>query len=81
MNEKNIMDKKFYIVGIALGICSIISSLPIPAVGLILGIVGLSLNLKNKEEYRVKVGIALNVAGIIVSLFFVIFIVYTSSIM
>ena len=81
MKENKIVDKKFYIVGIVLGICSIVSSLLIPDIGLILGIVSLVLNLKNKKEYGVKIGIVLSVAGIIVSLFFVIFIVWTSNIM
>lgn len=81
MNEKNIVDKKFYVVGIVLGICSIAGSLLIPAIGLILGIIGLVLNIKNKNEYVVKIGIVLNVAGIIVFLFFIIFIVWTSAIM
>lgn len=78
MNEKNIVDKKLYSVGMILGICSIVGSLLIPVIGLVLGIVGLVLSKKNKNDYGVKIGIALNIGGIIVSVFFMVFIVLTS---
>jgi flagellar motor component MotA len=58
-----------------------VGSLLIPAIGLILGIVGLILNMKNKNEYSIKIGIALSIAGIMVSIFFIGFIFWTSVIM
>ncbi len=81
MSESNFVDKKFYIVGIVLGIFSLITSIVIPALGLVLGIIGWVLNIKNKEKYRVNIGLALNVAGVIISVLYIFILVWTGIIM
>ena len=55
MNEKINVDKKFYIVGLVIGALSLVGSLIFPLAGLLLGIIGLVLNIKNKNDYSVKI--------------------------
>ena len=81
MSESNFVDKKFYIVGIVLGIFSLITSIVIPALGLVLGIIGWVFNIKNKEKYRVNIGLALNVAGAIISVLYIFILIWTGFIM
>ena len=77
MNEKMNVDKKFYAVGLVIGALALVGSLIFPLAGLLLGIIGLVLNIKNKNNYSVKIGIALSIAGIVLSILFIGFIVWT----
>lgn len=81
MNEKTMIDKKFYGLGIVLGIVSLIGSITISVVGLLAGIMGMILNIKNKDTYRVKIGIVLNGIGVILSTGFILFILWTQIMM
>ncbi len=81
MNEKTMVDKKFYGLGIVLGIVSLVGSITISVVGLLVGILGMILNIKNKDTYRVKIGIVLNSLGVILSVAFILFIMWTQIMM
>lgn len=62
------MDKKqIYIPGLVLGILSIPCGLLIAISGWILGIVGISLNLKNKVEKNTTAGLVLSIIGLVLS--------------
>ena len=65
MEEKN--EKKIYVPGLVLGILSIPCGLIIAISGWILGIVGIVLNQKNKEEFNTKAGFIISIVGLAVS--------------
>lgn len=65
MEEKN--EKKIYVPGLVLGILSIPCGLIIAISGWILGIVGIVLNQKNKEEFNTKAGFIISIVGLSLS--------------
>lgn len=65
MEKKN--EKKIYVPGLVLGILSIPCGLIIAISGWILGIVGIVLNQKNKEEFNTKAGFIISIVGLALS--------------
>ena len=61
-------NKQTYTAGLVLGILSIPCGLLIAISGWILGIVGIVLNIKNKEDKNTKVGLILSIIGLVVSI-------------
>ena len=61
-------NKQTYTAGLVLGILSIPCGLLIAISGWILGIIGIVLNIKNKEEKNTKVGLILSIIGLVVSI-------------
>lgn len=64
---ENNNEKKVYVPGLVLGILSIPCGLLIAISGWILGIVGIVLNQKNKEEFNTKAGFIISIVGLSVS--------------
>lgn len=64
---ENNNEKKVYVPGLVLGILSIPCGLLIAISGWILGIVGIVLNQKNKEEFNTKAGFIISIVGLAVS--------------
>lgn len=65
MEDNN--EKKVYVPGLVLGILSIPCGLLIAISGWILGIVGIVLNQKNKEEFNTKAGFIISIVGLALS--------------
>lgn len=63
-------EKKFYGAGMLLGVISFIVVMFEPMVGGVLGIVSLYMNVKNKERYRVKIGVACAIISLLCSIAF-----------
>lgn len=61
-------NKQTYTPGLVLGILSIPCGLLIAISGWILGIVGIVLNLKNKNDKNTTVGLVLSIVGLVVSI-------------
>ena len=62
------MKKQNYTAGLVLGILSIPCGLLIALSGWILGIVGIVLNVKRKEEFNTTAGLVLSIIGLVVSI-------------
>lgn len=60
--------KQTYTAGLVVGILSIPCGLLIAISGWILGIVGIVINTKNKEDKNTKVGLILSIIGLVVSI-------------
>ncbi len=60
--------KQTYKAGLVLGILSIPCGLLIALSGWILGIVGIVLNVKRKEEFNTTAGLVLSIIGLVVSI-------------
>ena len=60
--------KETYTAGLVLGILSIPCGLLIAISGWILGIIGIVLNLQNKNDKNTKVGLILSIIGLVVSI-------------
>ena len=65
MEENN--EKKVYVPGLVLGILSIPCGILIAISGWILGIVGIVLNQKYKEEFNTKAGFIISIVGLSLS--------------
>ena len=61
-------NKQTYTAGLVLGILSIPCGLIIAISGWILGIVGIVLNSKNKNEKKTTAGLVLSIIGLVVSI-------------
>lgn len=59
--------EKTYIAGLVLGILSIPCGLLIAISGWILGIIGIVLNVKNKDTYKTTIGLTLSIIGLVLS--------------
>ena len=63
--------RKFYLPGIILGAGSVpLSFFCPPIASIIVGVVGLALNIKMQREYRTKIGIVLSVIGLFEALWY-----------
>ncbi len=60
--------KKSYTAGLVLGILSIPCGLIIAIAGWVLGIVGIVLNLKNKDDMNTTAGLVLSIIGLVLSI-------------
>ena len=61
-------NKQTYTAGLVLGILSIPCGLIIAISGWILGIIGIVLNSKNKNEKKTTAGLVLSIIGLVVSI-------------
>ena len=61
-------NKQTYTTGLVLGILSIPCGLILAISGWILGIVGIVLNTKNKENYKTTAGLTLSIIGLVLSI-------------
>ena len=59
--------KQIYSSGLVIGILSIPCGLLIAIAGWVLGIIGIVINTKNKEEYNTTAGLALSIIGLVLS--------------
>lgn len=66
--EQTNTEKTTYTAGLVLGILSIPCGLLIAISGWILGIIGIVLNLKKKNEFKTKAGLILSIIGLISSI-------------
>ena len=60
--------KQTYTAGLVLGILSIPCGIIIALAGWVLGIVGIVLNLKKKEEMNTTAGLVLSIIGLVLSI-------------
>ena len=60
--------KQTYTAGLVLGILSIPCGIIIALAGWVLGIVGIILNLKKKEEMNTTAGLVLSIIGLVLSI-------------
>ena len=60
--------KQSYTAGLVLGILSIPCGLIIAIVGWLLGIIGIVLNLKNKDDMNTTEGLVLSIIGLVLSI-------------
>ncbi len=67
-NNGNQPEKKTYSAGLTVGILSIPCGLLIAISGWILGIVGIVINNKHKDEYNTKAGLILSIIGLVLSI-------------
>lgn len=67
-NNGNQPGKKTYSAGLTVGILSIPCGLLIAISGWILGIVGIVINNKHKDEYNTKAGLILSIIGLVLSI-------------
>ena len=77
-NNGNQPGKKTYSAGLTVGILSIPCGLLIAISGWILGIVGIVINNKHKDEYNTTAGFTLSIIGLVLSILNSIFGVYLS---
>ncbi len=66
--EQTNTEKTTYTAGLVLGILSIPCGLLIAISGWILGIIGIVLNVKKKNEFKTKAGLILSIIGLISSI-------------
>ena len=59
--------KQTYTAGLVLGILSIPCGIIIALAGWVLGIVGIVLNIKKKEEMNTTAGLVLSIVGLVIS--------------
>lgn len=72
-------EKKFYEIGIGMGIGTIVLAIVLAPIGaLILGGVSLYANLKKKESCGIKIGVALTILGMVMAISFLTFGIYIS---
>lgn len=70
--------KEIYRTGVVLGVLTfLVNIIALPIETLLLGLVALILNLCNRKKYRVKVGIVCTVLGMVMSVAYIIFVIYT----
>ena len=74
-------EKKFYGVGIGFGIVGVIGAMFDPVAGLVFGIISLWANLKNREQYRVKIGVAFAVISLLCSIAFLAWMIWIGATM
>ena len=67
-NNGNQPGKKTYSAGLTVGILSIPCGLLIAISGWVLGIVGIVINNKHKDEYNTKAGLILSIIGLVLSI-------------
>ena len=67
-NNGNQPGKKTYSAGLTVGILSIPCGLLIAISGWILGIVGIVINNKHKDEYNTSAGLTLSIIGLVLSI-------------
>ena len=67
-NNGNQPVKKTYSAGLTVGILSIPCGLLIAISGWILGIVGIVINNKHKDEYNTSAGLTLSIIGLVLSI-------------
>lgn len=67
-NGSNQPEKKTYSAGLTIGILSIPCGLLIAISGWILGIVGIVMNSKHKNEYNTTAGLILSIIGLVLSI-------------
>lgn len=67
-NNNNQSGKKTYSAGLTVGILSIPCGLLIAISGWILGIVGIVINNKHKDEYNTTAGFTLSIIGLVLSI-------------
>ena len=67
-NNGNQPVKKTYSAGLTVGILSIPCGLLIAISGWILGIVGIVINNKHKDEYNTTAGLTLSIIGLVLSI-------------
>lgn len=60
--------KQSYTAGLVLGILSIPCGLIIAIAGWVLGIIGIVLNLKNKDDMNTTAGLVLSIIGLVLSI-------------
>ena len=65
--QTNKGDKQTYTAGLVLGITSIPCGLFIAVSGWILGIVGIVLNVQNKDKFKTTAGLVLSIVGLALS--------------
>lgn len=64
-------DKKFYGVGIGFGIVAFVLATFEPVIGFFVGILSLWINMKKRNQYRVKIGVVLSVVGMLFDILFI----------
>lgn len=70
----NLDKRTFYKVGILLGVAAfLLDFFCLPLESIVVGIVGLLLNLKKRKEYRTLIGLILSIISIVSSVFFLVF--------
>lgn len=70
--------KEIYRAGVVLGVLTfLVNIIALPIETLLLGLVSLILNLCNRKKYRVKAGIVCTVLGMVMSVAYIIFVIYT----
>ena len=67
-NNGNQPEKKTYSAGLTVGILSIPCGLLLAISGWILGIVGIVINNKHKDEYNTTAGFTLSIIGLVLSI-------------
>lgn len=71
--------RKIYLPGIIIGAISVLLSFfCLPAVGIAAGVAGLALNIKERKEYRTKIGIVLSVIALLEALWYMGMLFYLS---
>lgn len=66
--DNNQQKKESFTKGLVIGILSIPCGLLIAISGWILGIVGIVINSKNKDNYNTKAGLILSIIGLVLSI-------------
>lgn len=69
-------EKKFYGLGVGLGVLTFIITVFEPVVGILMGILSLYINLKKREQYRIKIGVAFTIVGMLLALLAVAWIIW-----
>lgn len=69
-------EKKFYGLGVGLGVLTFIITALEPVVGLLVGILSLYINVKKREQYRIKIGVAFTLVGMFFALLSVVWIIW-----
>ena len=64
--SRKMEDKKFYGVGIGLAVVAFVLATFEPVIGFFVGILSLWINMKKRNQYRVKIGVVLSVVGMLI---------------
>ena len=75
------MEQKFYRAGIVLGVLSLVCTIFEPIIGVLFAIVSIVCNVKNKENYRIRIGIACSVAALVLGVVSILFMIWAMVIM